>query len=58
MRNSNSNIDGISAEDIGIIDIQDHVSYVEILNDKGGEVFQQLKETKIKGKLIKVEIAK
>lgn len=53
-----SNIDGISAEDIGIIDIQDHVSYVEILNDKGGEVFQQLKETKIKGKLIKVEIAK
>ena len=28
-------IEGVTAEDIGIITIQDNVSYVEILNGKG-----------------------
>ena len=47
-------IDGVSAEDIGIITILDTVSYVEILNDKGPIVLKKMKDTTIKGKLLKV----
>ena len=43
-------------EDIGIIQIQNHQSYVDILNGKGNLVIQSLKT--IKNKKIKVEIAK
>jgi len=50
-------IEGVSAEDIGIITIQDNVSYVEILNGKGPLVIKVMKETTIKGKLLKVHIA-
>lgn len=50
-------IEGITAEDIGIITIQDTVSYVEILNGKGPLVLQVMKDTTIKGKLLKVYIA-
>lgn len=49
-------IDGITFEDIGIIQIQNHQSYVDILNGKGNLVIQSLKT--IKNKKIKVEIAK
>ena len=51
-------IDGISAEDIGIIDVQDSVSYVDILNGKGKGVIEALKNMTIKGKKINVERAK
>lgn len=34
-----SKLEGITAEDIGIITIEDHVSFVEILNGKGPAVF-------------------
>ena len=44
-------ISGITASDIGIIDIQDTCSYVEIFNDKGEEVLDALVRAKIKGKL-------
>lgn len=50
-------IDGVSAEDIGIILIQDHVSYVDILNGKGPLVLSAMKNTTIKGKLLKVHRA-
>lgn len=50
-------IEGISAEDIGIITIQDIVSYVEILNGKGPLVLKAMKDTTIKGKQLKVYIA-
>lgn len=53
-----SNIDGVSAEDIGIIEIGDMGSYVEILNGKGKLVLDKLKDSTIKGKKLKVEIAK
>ncbi|MBS5927077.1 MAG: DEAD/DEAH box helicase [Clostridium sp.] len=53
-----SNIDGVSAEDIGIIEIGDMGSYVEILNGKGKIVLDKLKDSTIKGKKLKVEIAK
>ncbi|MDU2064757.1 MAG: DbpA RNA binding domain-containing protein [Sporomusaceae bacterium] len=48
-------IDGISGSDIGIIDIQDTCSYVEILGDKGELVMKALLVTKIKGKLHKIK---
>lgn len=53
-----TSIEGISSENIGIIDVQDSFSYVDILGGKGKIVLETLKETPIKGKLIKVEKAK
>ncbi|RUT33513.1 DEAD/DEAH box helicase [Paenibacillus zeisoli] len=50
-------IEGVTAEDIGIITIQDNVSYVEILNGKGPHVLQVMKNTTIKGKQLKVHKA-
>lgn len=52
------NIEGLSADDIGIIDVQDSVSYVDILNGKGKKVIEQLKTMTIKGKKINVDKAK
>ncbi|MFT8348416.1 DEAD/DEAH box helicase [Clostridium saccharoperbutylacetonicum] len=52
------NIEGLSADDIGIIDVQDSVSYVDILNGKGKKVIEQLKTMTIKGKNINVDKAK
>ncbi|AIQ51974.1 DEAD/DEAH box helicase [Paenibacillus sp. FSL R7-0331] len=51
-------LEGMTAEDIGIITIQDNVTYVDILNGKGAMVLQAMKDTTIKGKLLKVHIAK
>ena len=51
------NIDGVSSDDIGIIDIQDSVSYVDILNGKGKKVIEELKNMTIKGKKITIEKA-
>ena len=53
-----SNIKGVCSEDIGIIDIQDTVSYVEILNNKGKIVLEAMKDKTIKGKKLKVEVAR
>ncbi|MBB5183957.1 DEAD/DEAH box helicase [Catenisphaera adipataccumulans] len=41
-------LDGLSADDIGIIQIQRYQSYVDILNGKGDLVLQQLKMVKHK----------
>jgi ATP-dependent RNA helicase DeaD len=49
-----SNIEGVTAEDIGIITILDTYTYVEILNGKGPLVLKVMKDTKIGGKLLKV----
>lgn len=49
-----SNLDGMTAEDIGIITIQETLTYVEILNSKGPLVLKQMKDTKISGKQLKV----
>ncbi|MGN0144198.1 MAG: DEAD/DEAH box helicase [Clostridium sp.] len=53
-----SRIDGVSGDDIGIIDVQDNVSYVDILNGKGRKVIEGLKNSTIKGKKLKCERAK
>ncbi|KAA0774570.1 ATP-dependent helicase [Bacillus sp. AR2-1] len=50
-------IQGVSADDIGIITIQDNVSYVEILNGKGPLVLKVMRNTTIKGKKLKVHEA-
>jgi ATP-dependent RNA helicase DeaD len=52
-----ANIKGITVNDIGIIDIQDNVTYVDILNGKGLLVLNTMKNTTIKGKLLKVQKA-
>lgn len=51
------NIKGIAAEDIGIINIVDVSTFVEILNNKGELVFRELQKTPIKGRLRKVSKA-
>jgi ATP-dependent RNA helicase DeaD len=53
-----SNLDILSGEDIGIIDIQDGYSYVDILNGKGKDLIRKHKEVKLKGKIVKISVAK
>ena len=50
-------IETVSMEDIGIIQVQDHQSYVEILNDKGKLVLKQLQNLTIKNKKLKIQEA-
>jgi ATP-dependent RNA helicase DeaD len=52
-----SKIPGVTADDIGIITIQDNLSYVDILNGKGSLVLQAMEKTTIKGKKLKVSKA-
>ncbi|MDO4534548.1 MAG: DEAD/DEAH box helicase [Clostridium perfringens] len=53
-----SNLEGVTGDDIGIIDILDNISYVDILNGKGNLVLKNNKAVKIKGKSVKIEKAK
>lgn len=52
-----TNINGINAEDVGIIDIQDGFSYVDILGGKGSIVLKSAENMKIKGKSVRVQRA-
>lgn len=49
-------IEGVSVDDIGVIQVQDHQSYVDILNNKGKVVLKNLKN--IKGKTLRIQKAK
>lgn len=51
-------IPGISADDIGIIDVRDSLTYVEILNKKGRLVLDALQDKTIKGKIRKVRASR
>ncbi len=51
-------IDGVCAQDIGVIQVQDHQSYVDILNNKGMFVLKALQKKTIKGKKLKIQKAK
>lgn len=51
-------IEGMGAEDIGIIDVRDSLTYVEILNGKGKMVLEALQEKTIKGKVRKVRMTR
>ncbi len=50
-----SNIEGIENEDIGVIEVKDVCSYVDILNYKGAKFLENNKEITIKKKLVKVK---
>jgi ATP-dependent RNA helicase DeaD len=50
-------IEGVTADDIGIITVEDNASYVDILNGKGRLVLNTMRNTTIKGKLLKVQPA-
>jgi ATP-dependent RNA helicase DeaD len=50
-------IPGVTADDIGMISIQDSLTYVDILNGKGSIVFRAMEESTIKGKKLKVSRA-
>jgi len=52
-----SNLEGMTADDIGIISVQDVSTFVEILNNKGDMVFEMLQTTPIKGRLRRVSKA-
>ncbi|MBS7009578.1 DEAD/DEAH box helicase [Anaerostipes sp.] len=47
-------IEGLHASDIGIVDIRDSISHVEVLNGKGEHVIECLQTKPIKGKIRKV----
>lgn len=51
-------IPGVEATDIGIITILDTSTFVEILNGKGDKVMREMRSKTIKGKQLKVHIAK
>lgn len=50
-------IDQVAAGDIGIIDVRDSITHVEILNGKGKMVFEALQNRPIKGKVRKVKMS-
>jgi superfamily II DNA/RNA helicase len=53
-----TNIPGIDADDIGIITIQENVTYIEILNGKGPFVISEMQNRTVKGKALKVHKAR
>jgi len=52
-----TSIPDITQEDIGIIDIKDNHTYIDILNKKGMKVIEALKNKTIKGKTVRVQKA-
>ncbi|PRY81410.1 superfamily II DNA/RNA helicase [Alkalibacterium olivapovliticus] len=52
-----TSIKDLSAEDIGIITIQENVTYIEIMNGKGPYVISQMQDRTVKGKTLKVHKA-
>jgi superfamily II DNA/RNA helicase len=51
------NLNGMTKDDIGIINIQDISTYFEVLNGKGHSVIKQLKKKPLKGRVRRVSIA-
>ncbi|MEN2257790.1 DbpA RNA binding domain-containing protein [Paraclostridium benzoelyticum] len=49
-----SNIKGINNEDIGVIEVHDLYSYVDVLNYKGEKFLKDYNQINIKKKLVKV----
>ncbi|MDE1549350.1 DEAD/DEAH box helicase [Jeotgalibaca caeni] len=53
-----TSIKGVDAEDIGIITIQENVTYIEVLNGKGAYVISEMQNRTVKGKTLKVHKAR
>lgn len=51
-------VEGVTPEDIGIIDVRDSLTYVEILDGKGKQVLEALQDKTIKGKIRKVRVTR
>ncbi|MEG0452968.1 MAG: DEAD/DEAH box helicase [Coprobacillus sp.] len=51
-------IEGVDGDDIGVINIQENQSYVDILNNKGKHVIEALQDSTFKGKKLKIQKAK
>ncbi|MFA9376156.1 MAG: DEAD/DEAH box helicase [Lachnotalea sp.] len=51
-------IEGVTGDDIGIIDVRDSLTYLEILNGKGKQVCEELQGKSIKGKVRNVKIGR
>lgn len=52
-----SSINGVDPEDVGIIDVQDTYSYVDVLNGKGELVLKEIEKLTLKGKKVKAQKA-
>lgn len=52
-----TSISNVNADDIGVIQVLEESTYVEILNNKGKEVLKALQNIQIKGKVRRVERA-
>ncbi|MCH1970384.1 DbpA RNA binding domain-containing protein [Romboutsia hominis] len=50
-----NSIEGINNEDIGVIEVQDLCSYVDILNHKGEIILKKYKEISVKKKMVKIK---
>lgn len=48
----------LKKEDIGLIEVKDFFSFVAVRKSKAGHTLQQIKTEKIKGKKVKIEVAK
>ena len=53
-----SNKGDLKKEDIGLIEVKDFFSFVAIRKSKASNVLQLIKEQKIKGKKVKIDVAK
>lgn len=53
-----TSIKDVSAEDIGIITVQENVTYIDILNGKGPYVISEMQNRTVKGKKLKVRKAR
>ncbi|WP_210184578.1 DEAD/DEAH box helicase [Alkalicoccus daliensis] len=53
-----TNIPEVTADDIGVISIEQLATYVDILNGKGSVVLQEMQERTVKGKRLKVREAR
>ncbi len=51
-------IDNVSQDDIGVVEVLQKISYVEIFNGKASYIVEQMKEKRLKNKVVKVQIAK
>ncbi|RYD65145.1 MAG: ATP-dependent helicase, partial [Verrucomicrobiaceae bacterium] len=49
---------GLKPEDIGLIEVKDFFSFVAIRRSKASTVLQDIKDHKLKGKKMKIDIAK
>jgi hypothetical protein len=53
-----SNRGELKAEDIGLIEVKDFFSFVAIRKVKASHTLQMIKEHRLKGKKVKIEVAK